>query len=406
MITSLDEGLAQANTLILEATKIRRIVLSGKQRSKTPAFQRIDIRPVEIKASLHLQIVSHDGTKDITKNVLVSDFRIHDYFEGFGNLLIESDEEEFTLRVTKSGEAQVSSRRVVREKIVEGDLSHDRKKMRYLEPDERIFRELGISDHQGKLKPSRSDKFLQVNEFLKILSQSLPLDEGKSKNTLTVVDLGCGSAYLTFAAHQYLRKQGIMTQTLGIDSRADSKERNQAVSANVGLEDSLRFEVSEIAKFPKQKVDITIALHACDTATDDAIAWAIESESQVILVSPCCHHDIQRQMKDSPEPWKIATKHGILAERLGDLMTDAIRAQILRVLGYRTDVIEFIAGDHTPRNLMIRAIFTGAKPQQRDFDELDQLIAQWKIEPALISRLTNKLAARREIALGLGHVNS
>jgi hypothetical protein len=123
------------------------------------------------------------------------------------------------------------------------------------------------------------------------------------------------------------------------------------------------------------------------------------------LVAPCCHHDIQKQMKEPPEPWNIATKHGILSERLGDLMTDAIRAQVLRVLGYRTDVIEFIAGDHTPRNLMIRAIFTGAKPLQRDFDELDELIAQWKIEPVLVSMLTKRLSARREIALGLGHVN-
>lgn len=405
MITSLDEGLAQANQLLFDASKIRRIVLSGKERSKTPAFQRIDIRPVEIKGLLHFQIVSHDGRKDITKNVLVDAFQLQDLFDGFGNLLIESDEEEFTLRITKSGQAQINLRRALSPKSEANDLSHDRKKSRFLEPEETIFRELGISDHQGKLKPSRADKFLQVNEFLKILSQSLPDEAKVSKRDLNLVDLGCGSAYLTFAAHQYLLKEGIATQTLGIDSREDSKARNQSIASQVGLEKSIRFEVSEIAKFPTRKTDITIALHACDTATDDAIAWAIESESQVILVAPCCHHDIQKQMKEPPEPWNITTKHGILSERLGDLMTDAIRAQVLRVLGYRTDVIEFIAGDHTPRNLMIRAIFTGAKPLQRDFDELDELIAQWKIEPVLVSMLTKRLSARREIALGLGHVN-
>lgn len=398
MIRSLDEGLAQAAELLRAASKVHRIVLSGKQRSKVPAFERIDIRPVEIKGSLHFQIVSHDGTKDLTKNVPVSEFQIHELFDGFGNLLIENDEEEFTLRVTKSGDAQVNSKRVVRQSVLAVDLSHDRKKLRFIESDEAIFRELGISDHQGKLKPSRVDKFVQVNEFLKILSQALPVEAKIKKDRINLIDLGCGSAYLTFAAHQYLLNLGLDVHTSGVDSKEDSKERNIAIASKVGLATSIDFEASEISNFPHQKTDITIALHACDTATDDAIVWAVESNSAVIMVAPCCHHDIQKQMKISPDPWSVVTKHGILAERLGDLLTDAIRAQVLRILGYRTDVIEFIAGDHTPRNLMIRATFTGAKPSKRDFEELDHLLSQWKIEPVVVRRLADKLAVQREKA--------
>lgn len=402
MIEPLDEALTRADALLANSADFRRIVLSGKQRSKSPEFQRIDVRPVEIKGILHFQIVSHDGQKDLTKNVLPGDFRLRDIFDGFGNLIIENRDEELTLRVTKSGEAQVNFKRVVTSKIpgtdVDYDLSHDRKKFRFLQEDEKIFQELGISDHQGRLKPTRSDKFLQVNEFLKILTQAIPENAQKSGSALTLVDLGCGSAYLTFAAHQYLINQGLKVSTRGIDSRSDNRDRNNAVAQKVGFEGSIDFVVSNIADFPTEAVDVTVALHACDTATDDAITWAVKSGSSVILVAPCCQHDIQRQMKVTPAPWNILTKHGILAERLGDLLTDGIRAQILRILGYRTDVIEFIAGDHTPRNLMIRAVFTGAKPLKRDLEELDQLMANWAIQPALIVRLGDLLDAKRQNA--------
>ena len=197
-----------------------------------------------------------------------------------------------------------------------------------------------------------------------------------------------------------MRNKGIKVQTVGVDSRVDSRERNNEIAQRAKLTEEITFVAQEINSFTPHQTDITVALHACDTATDDAIAWAVESKSRVILVAPCCHHDIQRQMKKSPAPWNIAIKHGILRERMGDMITDAIRAQVLRILGYRTDVIEFVAGDHTPRNLMIRAIYTGANAHPQDFDELDQLIKEWGIEPALITRLNSAISAQRKSALG------
>ena len=309
---------------------------------------------------------------------------------GYANILIESTSQEISLRLTKSGEAQLSTKRV---ELDAAELSHDRSKERLLSADDEIFIELGISDHNGKLKPSRSDKFIQVQEFLKILSHSLDEKRDKSQE-LKVIDLGCGHAYLTLAAHKYLINQGYKVKTLGIDERQESRERNIALVEKLKLSKEISFQATKIAKLELAKVDIAIALHACDTASDDAISWAVKSGVEMILVAPCCHHDIQRQMKQSPAPWNIATKHGIINQRVGDILTDSIRAAVLKILGYRTDIIEFVAGEHTPRNLMIRAFKTGAPAQRADIEELEQIIAQWKIEPALMVRLKDELSVR------------
>ena len=138
---------------------------------------------------------------------------------------------------------------------------------------------------------------------------------------------------------------------------------------------------------------MAIALHACDTATDDALAWAVKNGAGLILAAPCCHHDIQRQLSEIPEPWSIVTKQGILKERLGDILTDAIRCQILRLLGYRVEAIEFIGGEHTPRNLMIRAVKTGAAPERVDIDRYKSLIEQWQLAPYLATALKAELAS-------------
>ena len=130
---------------------------------------------------------------------------------------------------------------------------------------------------------------------------------------------------------------------------------------------------------------MAIALHACDTATDDAIAWAINSDAKLALLAPCCHHDIQAQMKEAPEPWSLITRHGIMKERLGDLLTDALRMQIMKLRGYRVEAIEFIGGEHTPRNLMIRAVKTGAKADSLEQQKYEELISLWKVKPALAS---------------------
>jgi len=391
VIENLDKALSRAQEVLAIPESIRRICISGRAKGRQPEQVRIDIRPVVLKSGLHWQVVSHDGKRDTTKNLALNELSLSKLFEvGYANILIESTSQEINLQLTKSGDAQLSTKRV---ELDAAQLSHDRFKERLLSADDEIFIELGISDHSGKLKPSRSDKFIQVQEFLKILSHSL--DEKRDKSLeLKVIDLGCGHAYLTLAAHKYLINQGYKVKTLGIDERQESRERNIALVEKLKLSKEISFQATKIAKLELAKVDIAIALHACDTASDDAISWAVKSGVEMILVAPCCHHDIQRQMKQSPAPWNIATKHGIINQRVGDILTDSIRAAVLKILGYRTDIIEFVAGEHTPRNLMIRAFKTGAPAQRADIEELEQIIAQWKIEPALMVRLKDELSVR------------
>ena len=204
---------------------------------------------------------------------------------------------------------------------------------------------------------------------------------------LVIADLGCGNAYLTFAVHQYLKSANMPVHVIGIDIREESLKRNNEIAERLGISDSIEFRAEAIDQTSLTSCDVAIALHACDTATDDAIAWSVNSGAKLLLIAPCCQHDLQTQMVVTPAPWNLLTKHGLLKERLGDLMTDALRAQVLKLLGYRTEVIEFIGGEHTPRNIMIRATLTGAKVDASEVENYKQMLELWKIDPALASRI-------------------
>ena len=241
---------------------------------------------------------------------------------------------------------------------------------------------------------------MQVEEFLRLLTPTLSaaLEAGhiatpSDQAPLHIVDLGCGHAYLTFAAHQYLRNEGMNIHVVGIDVREDSRKRNAEIAERLNISETIEFRAEEIAATKKSDVNVAIALHACDTATDDALAWAVKNGAELILAAPCCHHDMQAQLTDIPEPWSLVTRQGILKERLVDIMTDAIRTQILRILGYRVEAIEFVGGEHTPRNLMIRAVKTGAEVSQEEIDRYTSLLAMWKVTPALATRLSAELSA-------------
>jgi SAM-dependent methyltransferase len=239
------------------------------------------------------------------------------------------------------------------------------------------------------------DKYMQVEEFLRLLTPTLNqaieaghLSKPTGDTPLTIVDLGCGHAYLTFAAHQFLKAQGMNIKVVGIDIRPASRDRNNEIANKLGISDSIEFLAEEISETSLKKADIAIALHACDTATDDAIAWALRSDAAMLMIAPCCHHDIQSQLTDSPEPWSLITRYGIMRERLADLLTDAFRMQLLKVRGFRVEAIEFVGGEHTPRNLMIRAVKTSAPVDPIEIARYEEMTSIWKVKPAL-ARLIN-----------------
>jgi SAM-dependent methyltransferase len=394
MTTDLAQAFDEARQVIETTESLVRVVLSGARRNMTPPALRIDIRPVLIKSKILLQVTQSDGRQTTAKNYEPKDLNIAEFLEsGYSNILVEHTGGSLSVRVTKKHGALV--RREKGEKAQQ--LTHDQAKKRLLDPWDPFLREVGIADAEGQIKPTRHDKYRQVEEFLRLLAPSLTgaIEAGHihtptQSAPLKIVDLGCGNAYLTFAAHQYLMSINIQVQVVGIDIRPESLKRNSEIASRLGISPTVQFRAEEISRNTVEGADIVIALHACDTATDDAIAWAVKNDAKLILVAPCCHHDLQRQLEDSPSPWQIVTKYGLLEERFADLLTDALRAHILKLVGYRSEVIEFVGGEHTPRNLMIRAVKTGAIADPVDFQRYEEMINLWKVTPALAQRVLSE----------------
>jgi SAM-dependent methyltransferase len=363
-----------------------RAVLSGRRRNMQTEYERIDIKPVLIKEELKWQVISSDGKKDITKNVEIDFSFIQLFSSGYANLVVDTQTESYQVRISKKDEALVSVSKV----NLSRDLSHDRQKQRMLAESNQVFKALDMSDLLGRIKPSKMDKYKQVDEFLRLISQTLDAELLK-QDEISVVDLGCGHAYLTFAVGEFLKDKYKKVSILGVDERDESKVHNEKAALKLKVE--AKFIAAKISDTPNQVVDIAIALHACDTATDDAIYWAVKNNAQVIMAAPCCMHELQTQIKEAPEPWALLTKNGLVKERLVDLITDSLRAQILKLLGYRVDIVEFIGGEHTARNILIRAVKTNQSFSDIDKDRYQQILSQWQIKPYLAKLLATELKA-------------
>jgi SAM-dependent methyltransferase len=385
MKIELNNAVAQLDQRI-KSEHFVRAVLSGRRRNMQTEYERIDIKPVLIKEEIKWQIISSDGKKDITKNVEI-DFNFTELLiSGYANLQVDTQSESYQVRISKKDEALVSVSKVK----LSRDLAHDRQKQRMLAESNQVFKALDMSDLLGRIKPSKMDKYKQVDEFLRLISQTLDSDLLK-QDEISVVDLGCGHAYLTFAVGEFLKDKYKQVSILGVDERDESKEHNEKVALKLKVE--AKFIAAKIADTPNQAVDIAIALHACDTATDDAIYWAVKNNAKVIMAAPCCMHDLQTQVTQVPEPWGLLTKYGLVSERLIDLITDSLRAQILKLLGYRVDIVEFIGGEHTARNILIRAVKTNQSASDIDKDRYQQMLTQWQIKPYLAKLLDSELKA-------------
>jgi SAM-dependent methyltransferase len=304
----------------------------------------------------------------------------------YGSWHVETTGETLRLRHTKKGKVLLHRQSDSREQSTD----HDRVKQRVLDPAAPFLIELGISDHKGRVKPSRQAKYKQIEEFCKLLAPALEeaIAAGRigTGHPLHVVDLGCGNAYLTLAAYHLLTAAGHDVRMTGIDHNPAARERNSKRVAALGWQDHLHFVDATIADARLDvKPDVVLALHACDTATDDALARAVGWEAPLVLAAPCCHHDIQKQLKsvEPPAPYALMTRYGIVRERLADMLTDSLRAAVLRQVGYRVEVVQFVDSEHTPRNLLLRAARTGATAGPEVRAEYDALVGQWQVKPRL-----------------------
>ena len=380
---------------LLDEVGLVRAVASGRQRNAEVPYRRVEVRYVDLKAGRRLQLTSYDDTQSHTRNVKLgrpAQDAVDDLIaQPFANWHVEACTETLQLRITKRGRPLLHRRAM--ETAVEPDRSHDRAKQRKLDESDQIFRLLGIAASDGRIKPSRLAKFKQVQDFLAALD---PVTEQLTQpvrmaQPVRMVDLGCGNAYLTFAAFRYLTVvKGLEVNATGVDVKAQARAHNTEIAVQLGVGDRLQFVESTIAAASVSAApDLVLALHACDTATDEALARAVQWQAPVILAAPCCHHDLQRQLSADtvPDAYKLVTRHGILRERMADVLTDALRAAILRMVGYRVDVIEFVESQHTPRNVLIRAVRTSAPVAKETVQAYWSLIADWRVQPALATLL-------------------
>ena len=383
---------------ILDADRFVEATFQGVRKGHHLAVDKVILRPVVLKNGRFIQRSTFANNRHIAKNLSPAELaaQLDDLLgQPFKQLQVLTTTERIHVQITKKGKAIVH-RDPHDEPMALPVLSHDRPKETPL-PDDRpvpFLQAVGIMTRAGKVKANRRRKFRQINQFVTLVDETAVLTD--LTPPIRLVDFGCGNAYLTFALYHYLHETlGVETHLTGIDIREDLMARHNQTAQELGWT-NVHFLAQPIEQYqPDTPPDIVVALHACDTATDDALAQGVRSQSRFIFSAPCCHHHLQAQLnaqETPPVPFGPLLGQGILKERLGDLLTDTFRALILRGLGYRTDVIEFIDTQHTPRNLMIRAIRSPQVDQQTAVAEYGALKQFWQVTPYLETLLADELA--------------
>lgn len=357
-----------------------RVIISGT-KNKDVMADKIKVRPVEIRGNLEFQVTEYVGKKVLHSNLSkeeATSYIILNMDKNFKQCQLETVDKDFSVLVSKKGKVTIQKKN---KSIVtnQPNLSHNREKKYLLEQGKKVdfLIDLGVMTKEGRIVNSKYDKFRQINRFLEFINDILPeLDKSRE---LTIVDFGCGKSYLTFAMYYFLKElNGYNIRVIGLDLKEDVIENCNSLAKKYGY-NKLQFIMGDIADFSgTDKADMVVALHACDTATDFAIEKAVKWGAKVIMSVPCCQHEVNSQIKS--EALNSILKYGILKERFSAIVTDALRAEILENNGYETQILEFIDMEHTPKNILIRAVKTGKKNSNTDYK---QLITDLNIDPTL-----------------------
>ena len=382
-----EELIAELKNVINES--LLRIVISNPRIKD--GITKIKIRPVMLNGVLSYQSTEYIGTQVFHKNY--DDDEIARYVEkmivnSFKQCEILTRNVTETILVSKKGKITLNRKKsdVNSVKIPENikmDLNHNRKKNYILEEGIPVpfLVDLGVMNNKGEVLKPKYDKFKQINRFLEFIRDvvmELPGDR-----ELKIIDFGCGKSYLTFAIYYYLHDLcGLDVSITGLDLKKDVIEKCNNLSNKYGY-DKLTFKLGDIAEYQgANQVAMVVTLHACDTATDYALYKAVIWNAKVILSVPCCQHEVNKQIKN--ELMSPVLEYGILKDRLSAIMTDAIRAEMLKTKGYKTEILEFIDMEHTPKNLLIRAV---KKNEKGDKEKIDKLISEFEIQPTIVSLL-------------------
>ena len=340
--------------------KLIDMVISGQKNKSEDKAVKVRIRPVILKNEIEYQVSEFVGRKVLHSNHSAADVKkkIIDYMtEDFKQAQINMTDAAATILSSKSKTLTCKYKKAGQLKVPR-ELSHNRTKKYIIQEGKPVafMIDLGVMGQDGKIIRTRYDKFRQINRFLEYIEDILPkLDKERE---LTIIDFGCGKSYLTFAMYYYLKElKGYNIRIIGLDLKADVIEHCNELRTRYGY-DKLDFYVGDIATYKDvDKVDMVVTLHACDTATDYALAKAVKWGAEVILSVPCCQHEANRTIKsDILSP---VMDYGILKERMAAIVTDAARAKLLTANGYDAQILEFIDMEHTPKNLLIRAVKGG-----------------------------------------------
>ena len=372
-----------------------RVILSNP--SSKDGVIKICARPMLKNKSLLFQIEEYTKTQVFHKNLTAGD--AGSYLTGklssdtssqtasFKNALVETQSFTANVLVSKKGTITIKKKMNASAKQPKISLSHNRKKKYILEEGIPVpfLIDLGVMTQNGNIVNAHYDKFRQINRFLEYIEDILP--SLPTDRELRILDFGCGKSYLTFAIYYYLKVlKGYPVRITGLDLKEDVIRHCNELAVKYGY-DKLEFLCGDIAYYDGcSQVDMVVTLHACDTATDYALAKAVGWGAKVILSVPCCQHELNKQMKN--DLLSPVLHYGILKERMAALMTDGLRAQILEANGYRTQILEFIDMAHTPKNLLIRAVYNGHCADNKD--QINELLAAFDINPTLYRLLCKK----------------
>ncbi|MFR7440390.1 MAG: class I SAM-dependent methyltransferase [Lachnospiraceae bacterium] len=323
--------------------------------------EKVKVRPLLKRGKLVFQLESFCNRQAFHENLSAEEAadRIFEYMQNMKQMQMETKQWNYTVLVSKKGKLTIK-RKAQKNPNKQADMNHNRKKQYILEEGTVVpfLRDLGVMTEEGKIVRTKFDKFRQINRFLEFIEDILPqLDKGRE---VTILDFGCGKSYLTFAMYYYLHElKQYDIRIIGLDLKSEVIRHCNELSVKYGYE-KLTFLEGDIADYEGvDRVDMVVTLHACDTATDYALAKAVGWHAKVILSVPCCQHEINRQIEN--DVLKPILKHGLLKERFSAIVTDALRAEYLEREGYEVQVLEFIDMEHTPKNILIRAIDTGKK---------------------------------------------
>ena len=354
---------------------------------------KVRIRPVNLRGRLLFQAEELVGTQAFHKNLLPEEIcgyvtgllsgglRNGEVISGLGSaVVLVSKKGTVTVKIKRAAQTKQKENQEEDRLASEVILAHNRKKRYVLEEGKPVefLVDLGVMTKEGKIVRTRYDKFRQINRFLEFIEDILPnLDPGRET---TIIDFGCGKSYLTFAMYYYLKVlKGYPVRITGLDLKTDVIEHCSRLAKKFGY-DSLEFLHGDIASYEgTDEVDMVVTLHACDTATDYALEKAVRWNAKVILSVPCCQHEVNKQMKS--ELFAPVFHYGIIKERMAALYTDALRAEVLEAMGYRVQILEFIDMEHTPKNLLIRAVKQGKRKENREV--IEAILREIHAEPTL-----------------------